>query len=307
MHGKRLKLIYFSTGDSEVKEYSLGWQKLLMIFFGFLITCILIVFISLTIFTDYFNDASVASLKKTNSQLKDMLSEMEKKVKKIEGGVEYIKKTDRDLRIFLDMADYTEDERKLGRGGLIKEPYSVYSNSTDEALNNATRINKLLDELDKRMEFATESRDEISRQRTENDERWRHLPSIRPVAGGRVTDTYGWRIHPLTQQRQFHEGLDISASRGTPIRAPADGVVERVISKYKPNQSYGREILIDHGNGVKTLYAHLRNIHVQVGDTVKRYQEIGTVGDSGRATGPHLHYEVHKDSESQNPVDYILE
>lgn len=306
MHGKRFKLIYFSTGGSEVQEYSLGWKKLSLLFTGFLIICLSFLFVGISLFTNFFHNANVTTLKKTNSQLKEMMAEMEKKVKKIEGNVEYIKKTDHDLRIFLDMADYTEDERKLGRGGMAQEANSVYGHSTDEALGNAMRMNKLLNDLDKRMEFANQSRNEISKQFSENDEKWKCIPSIQPVANGRFTDQYGWRIHPLTQQRQFHEGLDISASRGTPVRAPADGVVEVVVSKYKPNQSYGRQIIINHSNGYRTVYAHLKNVQVKEGQKVLRYQVIGTVGDSGRATGPHLHYEVHKNGGTLNPMDYLL-
>ena len=306
MQDKRFKLIYFSTGGSEVREYSLGWDKLAIYFSGFLLVCLIFLFGALSLFTNIFHNANVASLKKNNSQLKQMLADMEKKVKKIEGNVDYIKKTDRDLRVFLDMPDYSEDERKLGRGGLESETYSVYSHSTDEALNNAIRINKLLNELDKRVDFAQQSRNEITKHHSESDERWRHIPSVIPVAGGRFTDQFGWRIHPLTGQRQFHEGLDISANRGTPVRAPADGVVEVVVSRYKPNQSYGKQVIINHGNGFRTIYAHLKGIDVNEGQKVKRFDRIGTVGDTGRATGPHLHYEVLREGSKVNPMDYIL-
>ncbi len=306
MHGKRLKLIYFSTGGSEAKEYSLGWKKISLLLVSFVAVCLFFVFLTLSIFTNFFHDAKVATLKKTNSQLKTMLAEMEGKLEGIENKVEFIEKTDRDLRVFVDMSDYSEDERKLGRGGLANETFALYQNSADEALNNAIRVKKLLDDLGSRMEFMSQSRIDIVDNYKENDLKWKHIPSIKPVAVGRFTDGFGWRTHPLTQQKQFHDGIDISAARGTPIQAPADGTVETVVLKYKPNQSYGRQIVIDHGNGIKTLYAHLKNINVSVGEKVSRFTTIGTVGDTGRSTGPHLHYEVIKDGVNQDPMYYIL-
>ncbi|MBN1559264.1 M23 family metallopeptidase [candidate division KSB1 bacterium] len=301
-----MKLIYFSTGGSDVKEYSLGWQRIVAFFLGFLAVCLVFVFIGLALFTDILHDAQNVDLKQRNTHLKTMLAEIEAKVQALEKQVNNIQKDDKDLRIFLSMEDPGEDTRKLGRGGLAK-PQSIYSKSEDEALRNANRINQLLEELENRMDFAAKSRLEIISKYNENDQKWRRMPSIRPVEGGRMTDGFGPRTHPTIGIQQFHDGLDIAAPRGTAVYAPADGRVEKVIIKYQPNQSYGRQIVIDHGNGIKTRYAHLRNIDVVEGEEVTRFSQIGTVGDTGRATGPHLHYEVIVDGEHQNPVFYILE
>ena len=306
MYGKRLKLIYFSTGGSEVKEYSLGWQRLLVFFFGFLAVCLVFVFMGLALFTDIFHDAQNVDLKRRNTHLKTMLAEIETKVQELEKQVDNIQRDDKDLRIFLSMEDPGEDTRKLGRGGLAK-PQSIYSKSEDEALRNANRINQLLEELENRMTFASKSRLEIISKYNENDQKWRRMPSIRPIEGGRITDGFGPRTHPTIGIQQFHDGLDIAAPRGTPVYATADGTVEKVIIKYQPNQSYGRQILIDHGNGIKTRFAHLRTIDVIEGEQVTRFTKIGTVGDTGRSTGPHLHYEVIVEGEHQNPMFYILE
>ncbi len=309
MHDKRFKLIYFSTGGSEVREFSLDLKKAALLLSSVLFFCFLLLFGVLSLFTRYFHNAYISSLKKSNSQLQTMLADMEKKVKKIEGSVETIRKTDQKLRTYLEMPDSSVDERKLGRGGLDQQSFASYNiNTADVNIINAARVSKLLDELDKRLEFAQKSRNEIAEQAKENDEMWRHIPSINPVTAidGRLTDRFGWRIHPLTRLKQFHEGLDISAPRRTKVIAPADGEVEVVVVKYAPNQSYGKQVIINHGYGFRTVYAHLNDIFVKEGEKVRRGQVIGTVGDTGRATGPHLHYEVHKDGIAQNPENFIL-
>lgn len=307
MHGKRLKLIYFSTGGSEVKEFSLGWKRVILLACGILTVSLLFVFAGLMLFTDAFQDAQVANLKKTNTQLEKMLGDMEAKVKEIEQEVVSIESEDKDLRVFVDLEDPGDEARKLGRGGLAETAYSIYSTSENKLLQNAQRVSQLLDNLDARMNSVENSRSEILSQYNENDDEWRHMPSIRPVEGGRLSALFGWRIHPITGKNQFHEGIDIAAPRGTPVLAPADGTVELVIQKYRPNQSYGRQVLINHGNGLKTRYAHLKTINVRVGEKVTRFTQIGTVGDTGRTTGPHLHYEVISGNQHKNPMDYILE
>ncbi len=121
------------------------------------------------------------------------------------------------------------------------------------------------------------------------------------VQGKRISSGYGWRIHPITGQRRFHEGLDIAANHGNSVYAYTDG---RVIQAGW-NGGYGNCILIDHGNGLRTRYAHLSRISVKVGQRVKTGQRIGAVGSTGNSTGPHLHFEVIKNGKTQNPLNYL--
>jgi murein DD-endopeptidase MepM/ murein hydrolase activator NlpD len=126
-------------------------------------------------------------------------------------------------------------------------------------------------------------------------------PAIRPTSGW-VTSRFGQRISPFTGRKEFHRALDIATSSGTPIIAPADGVVSFVGKK----RLFGRMLVIDHGHGMVTRYAHLQKMLKKVGDKVKRGDRIATVGMSGRTTGPHLHYEVHLNGVPVNPQKYIL-
>ncbi len=127
-------------------------------------------------------------------------------------------------------------------------------------------------------------------------------PTIAPVIGV-ITDGFGSRTDPFTGRRAHHNGLDLSARRGTPIMAPADGVV--VFAGRKGGM--GRMVRISHGFGYQTVYGHLDSIQVEPGQDVHRGEHIGQLGNTGRSTGPHLHYEVIKDGRTVNPLYYILD
>jgi len=119
---------------------------------------------------------------------------------------------------------------------------------------------------------------------------------------GKTTSKYGYRQNPVTKKYAFHKGIDIAAPKGTKVVASAGGVV--ATSNYL-NNGYGNCVIIEHANNVKTLYAHLDQRIVAAGDTVIQGQKIGTVGATGRATGPHLHYEVYKGGKSINPEELV--
>ncbi|MGH9355482.1 MAG: M23 family metallopeptidase [Terriglobia bacterium] len=126
------------------------------------------------------------------------------------------------------------------------------------------------------------------------------VPSIWPVRG-EVTDSFGERIDPISGDEAFHPGMDIAAPSGTAVRAAADGIVV----ESGRDAGYGNEILIDHGSGLTTRYAHLRKIFVIEGQEVKQGQVIGAIGMTGRATGPHLHYEVLVHETPVNPATFL--
>ncbi len=128
------------------------------------------------------------------------------------------------------------------------------------------------------------------------------MPSVWPARGW-ITSRFGPRVSPFTGRHQHHAGIDIAASRGTPIIAPARARVSYVGRK----GPLGNTLVLDHGFGVKTLYGHTHEIHVKAGQEVDRGQEIASIGSSGRSTGPHLHYVVQVDGKPRNPLDYIFD
>jgi murein DD-endopeptidase MepM/ murein hydrolase activator NlpD len=128
-----------------------------------------------------------------------------------------------------------------------------------------------------------------------------HTPSIWPIQGW-VTSGFGFRNSPFTGLIQMHEGLDISNQVGTPVIAPADGI----ISDIGNDLALGKLLVISHGFGMITRYAHLNKVLVRIGQKVKRGEKIAEIGMSGKTTGPHLHYEVRLDGVPVNPMRYIL-
>lgn len=130
---------------------------------------------------------------------------------------------------------------------------------------------------------------------------WDHTPSVAP-APGNWTSRFGYRVHPVTRRYAMHRGLDINGNRWTPIHATASGVVR----SSRRERGYGNLVVIDHGNGYQSRYAHLQRSLVQRGEIVKRFDVIGYMGSTGLATGVHVHYEVLRERRQVNPEKYIL-
>ncbi len=129
------------------------------------------------------------------------------------------------------------------------------------------------------------------------------IPNGKPLPSISVTASFGWRIHPITKKKKYHNGIDLRAKRRTDVYATADGIVRYVQDKNKGN--FGRMIILAHNFGFETVYAHLRFTHVKVGDVIKKGHVIGKTGNSGLSSGPHLHYEVRYASKVLNPRDFI--
>ena len=164
------------------------------------------------------------------------------------------------------------------------------------------RLSAAPETLVRRQEQLDQQLAKVERKLSEEALMLSHTPVVAPVVGV-ITDGYGPRLDPVTRRPAFHDGLDISVAIGTVVSAPADGVVVYA----NRDSGYGKMIKINHGYGYTTIYGHLEKFLVKEGSKVSRGQPIGRVGMSGRTTGPHLHYEVWKDGEKQNPLHYILD
>ena len=160
------------------------------------------------------------------------------------------------------------------------------------------------------MVMQSKSLDTIVNMAREKEKMLASIPSMKPVRSDklarkvRLLSGFGRRIHPIYKVPKMHYGIDFTAPRGTPIQATGDGVVVKVENK---RTGYGRNVVIDHGYGYKTLYAHMQDVHVKKGQKVIRGQQIGTVGNSGSSTAPHCHYEVMLKGEKVNPIHYVMD
>ncbi len=152
-----------------------------------------------------------------------------------------------------------------------------------------------------RMDFTLKNLRQISEFVSYRNNLWEHTPSVAP-AQGELSSGFGYRVNPVTSQFVLHSGLDIAGDRWTPIYAPADGIV--ISSEISDN--YGNQVVLDHGNGFHTRFAHMERCIVEKGQLVRRYALLGYMGSSGRATGVHVHYEVIRDGTPQNPQKFIL-
>ena len=164
---------------------------------------------------------------------------------------------------------------------------------------------KRVDDLAKQIYIQSQSYDELVRLAKQNDKKLRHIPAIQPVLNKdlkRMASGYGVRIDPVYHTARFHAGMDFTAPIGTDIYVTGDGVVESVGWR----QGYGNCITVNHGFGYVTLYAHMHKLGVRVGQKLTRGDIIGTVGNTGKSTGPHLHYEVRYQGKPVDPRNYYF-
>ncbi|MFD2517844.1 M23 family metallopeptidase [Salinimicrobium flavum] len=203
-------------------------------------------------------------------------------------------------RLYFEANPIPEEQRLAGFGGVNR-----YRNL--EGYDNSKLIiesHKKIDMLTKRVVVQSRSLDEIVHLAEDKEQFLASIPAIMPVKNEnlkRMASGYGWRTDPFTKVRKFHYGMDFTAPRGTPIYAPGDGTVDRADNR---SSGYGRHIRINHGYGYVSLYAHLYKYNVKAGQKVKRGDLIGFVGSTGRSQAPHLHYEIFKDDERINPINF---
>lgn len=220
-----------------------------------------------------------AENKRQSNQLKVFIT----KIKELETGVRELEERDQELREMLGLQK--KHKEKFNGQSSINTPEEL--DQVIANLHNKVKLKK--DEYDQFKDVAVAVRF-----------RYDSLPSIWPVIGA-VQSKFGWRLHPFRGAMELHKGIDIPGWMGQPIRAAADGTV--VYADWA--KGYGNALIINHKNGYSTLYGHCANLLVKRWEYVRKGQVIATVGDTGLATGPHLHYEVKQKESPVNPVNYL--
>ena len=247
-----------------------------------------------------FVDASMLqTLKLENRILRDKVSEFGTSLAGLQNQINDFVSFDSKVRMIANLPPIDPDIRKVGVGGFAPAP--LPEGITPGTAASLQTVQQNLEKLDREARLQLESFEAIVSALSEKQEMWNHLPSIQPTPGW-IISPFGMRRDPLVGELRMHEGIDISGPDGTIIAAPAAGTVKFV--GYRNN--YGLCLELDHGYGISTRYAHCSLIKVSVGQNVSRGQVVALVGQTGRVTGPHLHYEVMVNGQPKDPTSYIL-
>jgi len=223
------------------------------------------------------------------------------RIEDLEKQLSKLKEFDKKIRIIANLEKGQETTPSMGMGG--PSPSDVRDKLKKEK-DNAGLVHQMKSDVERLQSEAMSREDslsELEKLLQVKREMLAHTPSVWPVQGW-VTSGFGFRTNPFTGLTQMHEGLDISNRVGTPIVAPANGIISDVGNDI----AVGKVVVIFHGFGITSRYGHLNKVFVKVGQRVKRGDKIAEVGMTGKTTGPHLHYEVKINGVSVNPARYIL-
>ena len=226
---------------------------------------------------------------------------LNKKMDQANGVIDAIEERDNNLyRAYFNKAAIPDSIRKVGLPGLNRyKKLEGYDNS--QLVMNTTRR---IDVLSKELVIQSKSLDDILKLAAAKSDFLSAIPAIQPVRNEnlkQLASGFGYRTDPFTKVKKMHEGMDFTAKTGSPVYATGDGVIARADNSAS---GYGNHIVIRHGFGYETLYAHLSKYNARAGQKVSRGDVIGYVGSTGRSEAPHLHYEVHKDQKVVNPLNF---
>ncbi|MFW5820485.1 MAG: M23 family metallopeptidase [Bacteroidota bacterium] len=266
-------------------------------------------FLSVAVFTSLFlylldhkmESPHVRNLLSERREIEMKMAMLEKDIQRANhtlSSMEY--KDDHIYRTYFEVPPLSTSLRTAGYGGNSER----YSFGEMNHYNKFPVINGELDKMARKLVVQSKSFDEVIELASTKEKRLAARPAIQPISIKDLTrfgSAFGIRLHPILKLRKMHEGIDLTAPRGTKIFATADGVV---LQAGRTTGGYGNKILIDHGFGYRTLYGHCYKILVKCGQKVKRGDVIGTVGSTGLSVSPHLHYEVHVNGRAVNPIHY---
>jgi murein DD-endopeptidase MepM/ murein hydrolase activator NlpD len=258
--------------------------------------------IGVVLYASFFKDPETVRLEREIRFLKGQIASLNNEIDTLESfAMDLREKDDNVYRSIFGSDPYPEHLRKGGIGGSDRYRSLKGFESSEGIIETKKRIGRL-----QRMLVAqSKSYEEVFALARDKDEMLQSIPAIQPVSNKdlkRIASGFGMRIHPIYKIAKMHAGLDFTADIGAEVYATGDGVVQSIDDKLS---GYGHHVMLKHGFGFETLYAHLSKVLVRPGEKVKRGQVIGYVGNSGTSTGPHLHYEVIKNGEKVNPVFYF--
>lgn len=307
MQDSKIRLAFFSLGGSEYRQIEMSWRTFVVLLFLSLVVLACLAIGILWSLSQLYQNHQLAQIERNHQQLRERLNKWEQQVREVASAVESVNGESDDLKSAVDLPQVPSTTQIA----LVDADDNVDPVVTSEPLEItdarvAVPATDFLGQLESALRYNRAMQKAIATRFERDGAEAQHLPSIRPLVSDRITDLFGKRFDPFVDRVRHHNGLDIGAPRGTEIYSPAAGVVEFVKLTYRRHRGYGRVVIIDHGNGIKTLYGHLSRIDVKHGQKIDRWQVIGEVGETGRATGPHLHYEVWVNGRAKDPMQFIL-
>jgi murein DD-endopeptidase MepM/ murein hydrolase activator NlpD len=282
----------------------LGIGEILLRFLAYLMGSVIIAVLYWIIFASFFDSPREKALQREVQQLTIQYDLINREMGNVEDVLEDLQKTDDNLyRTIFEAEPIPATLREGGVGGVNRyKSLEGYRNS-----NLVIETVNRLDKIRKKLYVQSKSFDELINLARNKEDMLRSVPAIIPISGKdltRIASGFGLRIHPIYKIIKFHYGMDFTAPSGTDVYATGNGVVSVVESSQR---GYGKHIIIDHGFGYSSMYAHLSNFNVRVGQKVQRGDIIGFVGNTGTSIANHLHYEVKLNGVNVDPVNYYFE
>lgn len=250
-----------------------------------------------------FDSPKEVALKREIKQLNSQYELINQELSQIEHVLEDVRHRDDNIyRVIFEADPISDNVRKAGIGGVNRYKKLEGYEFRDLVVNTRSRM----DNLSKQLVVQSKSFDEVVKMARNKENLLASIPAIQPIANKdlkTMTSGFGYRIHPIYKTSKMHQGMDFAAPTGAPIYATGEGKILVVESSHR---GYGNHIVINHGYGYETLYAHLSSFSCRPGQVVKRGDIIGYVGSTGQSTAPHLHYEVHKDGRQIDPINFYF-
>ncbi|MBE0668849.1 MAG: M23 family metallopeptidase, partial [Bacteroidales bacterium] len=293
----------FNNDTLSFDKIRLGLKQLILRLFAYFIGSLFLAGLYGFIFAFIFDSPKERALKREIEQMNLQYELMNREMENVEKVLGHLQETDDNLyRTIFESEPVPSTYRQGGIGGVNRyEELDGFSNS-ELIMETAER----LDRIRKKVYVQSKSFDELIVLAKEKEESLRSIPAIQPVSNKdlkRTASGFGMRIHPIYKISKFHAGMDFTAPTGTEVYATGDGVINTVRSL---RRELGNHIIINHGFGYQTIYAHLDRFNVRVGQKVKRGDVIGFVGSTGLSTAPHLHYEVMVNGRNVDPAMYYF-
>lgn len=297
---KKIKYFY-NTHTLKYEKVELSLTKKILRVIGYLASVAVFASIVMIIAYTYIDSPKEKRLKREIEQLTLQYELLEDQLKIMEVVMSDLQDRDDNIyRVIFEAEPISSDIRKAGFGGVNKYK-SLEGYDYAEIMINTT---EKLDRVAKQMYVQSKSYDELLKEVKNKNKLLASIPAIQPISNKRLkafASGFGYRIHPIYKTSKMHTGMDFTAAIGTPIYATGDGYVS--VSE-SGGRGYGNHVVLNHGYGYQTLYAHMSRMKVRRGQSVKRGEIIGYVGNTGTSTAPHLHYEVRKGGRPINPINF---